>query len=350
VHPPPASYLLFIGTYTSGASRGIYSLRLDAATGALSAPVVAAETTRPTFLALSPDRRFLYAIRDSADQVAAFAVQGDTLAPLPAPPTGKGVAGCHLAIDRTGRTLLVSNYHAGTIAAHALQADGTLGPPQIIHHEGRGPHPVRQKESHVHSATISPDDRFALVCDLGLDRVYSYRLDAAQARLAPAQPPFTTDAAGSGPRHSAFSADGRRLYVTHELDNTVTAFDYDAASGALALRQAVSTLPAGFMGESAAAEVAVHPNGRFLYVSNRGHDSIAIFAVAPTGLLTPLEFVPAGGRTPRHFALSPDGAWLVCAHQDSNSVSAFRVDPSSGRLAPAATAVVPEAVCVRFFA
>ena len=348
--PSPARYLIFVGTYTSGRSRGIYALHLDAATGALSAPTLAAETTRPTFLALSADRRFLYAIRDSADQVAAFAVREAALAPLPAAPTEKGVAGCHLAVDRTGRTLLVSNYHAGTIAARAIAPDGTLGAPQVIKHEGRGPHPVRQKESHVHSAVISPDNRFALVCDLGLDRIYTYRLDAGQARLAPGQPPFTADAAGSGPRHSAFSPDGSHLYASHELDNTVTAFGYDAASGALALRQAVSTLPAGFMGESAAAEVAVHPNGRFLYVSNRGHDSIAVFAVAANGLLTPLEFVPSGGRTPRHFALAPGGAWLVCAHQDSDSVTVFGVDPSSGRLTPVGEpANVPEGVCVRFF-
>ena len=349
--PPAPSRLLFIGTYTSGASRGIYALRLGAAEGALSAPVVAAETPHPSFLALSPDRRFLYAIRDSAAMVAAFAVHGDRLALLPAPPAPEAIAGCHLAVDRTGRTLLVSNFHAATIAALPLAADGTPGPGQVIRHEGRGSHPRRQAEAHVHSAVISPDNRFALVCDLGLDRIYTYRLDAAQARLAPGRPPFTANAAGSGPRHSAFSADGRRFYASRELDNTVTAFDYDAASGALVLRQAVSTLPAGFMGDSAAAEVALHPNGRFLYVSNRGHDSIAVFAVdGATGLVSAVEFTPAGGRNPRHFALSPDGAWLVCAHQGSGTVAAFRVDPASGRLSPAGRpAAVPDPVCVRFY-
>jgi 6-phosphogluconolactonase len=201
----------------------------------------------------------------------------------------------------------------------------------------------------VHSAVISPDNRFALVCDLGLDRIYAYRLDAARARLEAAQPASTADAAGSGPRHSAFAADGRRVYVSHELDNTVTAFDFDPAGGALLARQALSTLPAGFRGESAAAEVALHPNGRFLYVSNRGHDSIAVFAVAASGLLSPVDFTPAGGSIPRHFALSPDGAWLVCAHQGSGTLGAFRVDPATGRLAPSGAPVaVPDPVCVQF--
>ncbi len=351
MNPPAPSHLLFIGTYTSGASRGIYALRLDAATGALSAPTLAAETSHPSFLALSPDRRFLYAIRDSAAMVAAFAVKGDELVPLPAAAAPKAVAGCHLAVDRTARTLLVSNYHAATIAALPLAKDGTPGPGQVIRHEGHGTHPKRQAEAHVHSAVISPDNRFALVCDLGLDRIYTYGLDAARARLEPGRPPFTANDAGSGPRHGAFTPDGRHFYASHELDNTVTAYDYDAASGALLLCQAVSTLPAGFMGESTAAEVALHPNGRFLYVSNRGHDSIAVFAVdGRTGLLSPVEFKPAGGRNPRHFALSPDGAWLVCAHQESSSVAAFRVDPAGGRLAAAGEPVaVPDPVCVRFY-
>jgi len=351
VNPPSSRHLLFIGTYTSGASRGIYSLSLDAASGALSAPAVAAETSHPSFLVPAPDGRFLYAIRDSEAMVAAFAVQGAALEPLPAAPAPKAVAGCHLAVDRTGRTLLVSNYHTGTIAALVLGEDGRPGAAQLIRHEGSGPHPVRQASSHVHSAAISPDNRFALVCDLGLDRVFSYRLDAGRARLTPAQPPFATDAAGSGPRHCAFNRDGSRAYVSHELDNTATVFGYDAASGALEPRQVISTLPAGFTGKSAAAEVALHPNGRFLYVSNRGHDSIAVLAVADaTGLLAPVAFSPSGGRTPRHFALSPDGAWLVCANQDSGSLAAFRVDPATGLLSSVGDPVaVPDPVCVRFF-
>jgi 6-phosphogluconolactonase len=351
MNPPGAPHLLFIGTYTTGASRGIYALRLDPASGDLAAPVVAAETSHPSFLALSPDRRFLYAIRDSEARVASFEVRDGALSLLPAAPAPKAVAGCHLAVDRTGRTLLVCNYHAGTVAALPLAADGRPGPGQVIHHEGRGPHPKRQEAAHVHSAAISPDNRFALVCDLGLDRIYTYQLDAAQARLAPGRPPFTANAAASGPRHSAFSPDGRRFYASHELDNTVTAYDYVAASGALVLRQAVSTLPAGFVGESSAAEVALRPDGRFLYVSNRGHDSLAVFAVdGATGLLSPVEFAPAGGRNPRHFALSPDGAWLVCAHQGSSSIGVFRVDPATGRLSPVGNPVtVPDPVCVRFY-
>jgi 6-phosphogluconolactonase len=349
--PPPSRHRLFIGTYTTGASRGIYAAELDAATGVLAVPALAAVSSHPSFVALSPDGRRLFAIRDSEAMAAAFAVQGAVLEALPAPASAQAVAGCHVAVDRTGRTLLVCNYHRGLVASLPIGPDGTLGEPRIIRHSGHGPHPVRQKEPHVHSSAISPDNRFALVCDLGLDRIYSYRLDAAQSRLAPAEPPFTAAAPASGPRHSAFAADGRRFYVSNEIDNTVAAYGFDAASGALSLLQAVSTLPAGFIGESAAAEVAVGPDGRFLYVSNRGHDSIAVFAIAPaTGVLSPVEFTPCGGRGPRHFALSPDGAWLVCANQNSSSLSSFRVDGASGRLTPAGEPVaVPDPVCVRFY-
>ncbi len=345
----PPTLLAYIGTYTKGASRGIYAVRLDTATGALSPPTVAAETTHPTFLVYSPDRRFLYAVRDSAAMVAAYAVEAEGLRPLPSAPSPQAVAPCHLAVDRTGRTLLVANYHTAIIAALPLAPDGTPGPAQVIAHLGRGPHPQRQAAAHVHSSAISRDNRFALVCDLGLDRIYSYHLDAAQSRLTPAQPPFTAAAAGSGPRHSAFSADGSRFYVVNELANTVCAYDYDGASGALALRQEISTLPAGFAGQTTAAEVALHPNGRFLYASNRGHDSLAVYAVGPEGDLVPVEFAPSGGRDPRHFALTPDGGWLLCANQNSSSVGAFRVDGATGRLQPAGTPVtVPDPVCVRF--
>jgi 6-phosphogluconolactonase len=344
--------LAFIGTYTRSQSRGIYSVRLDPSTGALSEPAVAAETTNPTFLALSPDRRLLYAVRDSEAVAAAFAVDpSGSLKPLPAAPSPTAVAPCHVSVDRTRRVLLATNYHTGFVAALPILPDGTLGPPRRIQHRGQGVHPVRQTSPHPHSVTISPDNRFALVCDLGLDRIYTYRVDPERAELAPPDAPFTPVAAGSGPRHLTFAAGGRRVYLVTEMGNTVVGFDYRDADGTLSAFQTVSTLPPGWTGTSIAAEVRVHPNGRHLYASNRGHDSIAHFEVEPeSGRLSFVDAVGCGGKGPRHFALTPDGGWLLCANQQTDNLASFRVDPGSGRLTPAGSAGgVPMPVCVLFF-
>jgi 6-phosphogluconolactonase len=348
-----ASSLIFIGTYTHGASRGIYTARLNHATGALSEPTAAATTGNPTYLAFSPDKRFLYAVRDTASQAAAFAIDAGSggLTPLSTAPSPAGIAPCHIAVDRTGKTVLVSNYHDPLVATLAVLGDGSLGPPRIIRHAGHGPNPERQATAHVHSANVSPDNRFALVCDLGLDKVFSYRLDAARAELAPPEAPFAVTAPGAGPRHLVFADAGRRAYVINEIDSTIAGYDYDAATGTLSVTQVISTLPADFAGKTKTAEIALHPNGKFLYGSNRGHDSIAVFAVAGgTGALSLVEIVPSGGACPRCFAISPDGAWLISANQESNSLTTFRLDPSTGRLTPVGKPVsVPEPVCVLFY-
>jgi 6-phosphogluconolactonase len=346
------SSLIFIGTYTHGASRGIYAVHLNHATGALSAPTVAAATGNPTYLALSPDRRFLYAVRDTEAMAAAFAIDAatGTLVPLPAAPSPSAGAPCHIAVDRTGRTVLVANYHNPLVATLPILGDGTLGAPRIIRHAGRGHNPERQDQSHVHSANVSPDNRFALVCDLGLDKIFTYRLDPVRAELAAAVPPFAVTAPGSGPRHLVYADGGRLAYVINEIDSTIAVYAYDAATGSLAEQQVISTLPANFSGKTKTAEIALHPNGKFLYGSNRGHESLAVFAVAPkTGALSLIEIVPCGGACPRCLALSPDGGWLVCANQESNSLTSFRVDAATGRLAPVGGAVaVPEPTCVLF--
>jgi 6-phosphogluconolactonase len=346
------SGLLFIGSYTKGGSRGIYSARLDLATGALSEPVVAAETGNPTYLALSPDRRFLYAVRDTADMAAAFAVDAQgTLRPLPASPSPPGVAPCHIAVDRTGQTVLVANYHDPLVATLPVHADGSLGEPRIIRHAGHGHDPKRQEQAHVHSANVSPDNRFALVCDLGLDKIFTYRLDAVRAELAAGTPPFTVTAPGAGPRHFVYADGGRRAYAINEIDNTIVAYDYHAADGSLTPKQVIRTVPADFTAYTKTAELALHPNGKFLYGSNRGHDSIAVFAIAPeTGALSLVEIVPCGGPNPRCFALSPDGNWLVCANQDTNALCTFRLDPGTGRLSRfGGTVTVPMPTCVLFY-
>ena len=347
-----ASQLVFIGTYTRTTSRGIYAVRLDDATGALSAPVLAAETPNPSFLDFTTDKKILYAVSESNAMAAAFAADLElgTLRPLQAPQSSGGSAPCHLAVDPTQHVLLVANYHTGMVAAIPLRPDGTLGAPNVIPHSGHGADPVRQASPHVHSVTLSPDGRFVIVCDLGLDRIFTYRLDATRAMLAPAGPPFVATEPGAGPRHFAFGADGRHAYAVTEMGSTVIAYDYDPATGALTPRQTLSTLPPDFKGGSSGAEIRVHPNGHFLYTSNRGHDSIAVFAVdASTGRLTSTGFTPCGGKTPRNFSLSPGGAWLLCANENSNSLTVFRVDASTGRLTPAGQgAAVPLPVCVQF--
>jgi 6-phosphogluconolactonase len=352
-----ASHLIFLGTYTRNSeSRGIYATRLDGETGALSTPKLAAEAIDPAWLTLSPDRKRLYAIHGSAAQAVAFNIDvaNAKLSPLTSTGSPAGAptvnAPSHLAVDATGRVLLAANYRDGFVAAIPISADGSLGTATKIMHEGRGTHPTRQEKPHVHSVTLSPDNRFVIVADLGLDRLYTYALDAAAAKLTAANPAFVASPAGSGPRHFKFSVDGRHGYVINELDNTIGVFNYEPRSGALTPLQTISTLPAGFTGQNITAEVRVHPNGRFLYGSNRGDDSIAVYSISGgTGQLSLVEIVKTGGRTPRNFSLSADGRWLVCGHQDTALVTVFRIDASSGRLTRTThTAQVPSCVCVQF--
>ncbi len=358
--PPPTGLLIFLGTYTptGGTSRGIYAVRLDDATGALSEPVLVAETPNPTFLAWHPDGRTLYALGESGTvagkpggALAAFRYDAGpgTLAPLNTEPTGS-ISLAHVAIDATGRTAAVISYHGGQVASFPLTADGKPGArTSLITHTGQlGPNTKRQDKPHPHSVTFSPDNRFVYVCDLGLDRITRYRLDPATATLTAAGE--TASQPGAGPRHSKFSADGKFLYVINELDSTVAVFSVEAASGALTALPVVTTLPAGFSGDNICAEIRLSADGRFVYGSNRGHDSLAVFARDPVkGTLTLVEIVPAGGKHPRNFNLSPDGRWLVCANKDSDNVTVFARDASTGRLMPAGRPVrVPQAVCVLF--
>lgn len=361
---PLASLLIFVGTYTprDGTSRGIYSVRLDPATGALDGVRVAAETSDPTFLALHPNGRVLYALGEGpgpdgriTSGVAAFGYDAASGRLLPLNRRGSGGAGgsTHLVADATGRTLLVIGYSGGYVASFPLAADGRLGERAsfILHQGPSGPNKSRQEKPHPHSVTLSPDNRFAFVADLGLDRVLAYRLDPATAGLTPNDPAFITTKPGSGPRHTKFSRDGRFFYILGEIDGSVTVCTYDAATGAGTPIQHISTLPPDFVvtDPDRAAEIRVHPNGRFVYASNRGHDSLAVFAVRPDGRLALVEITPCGGKHPRNFELSPDGSWLVCANMDSDNLVSFRVDPATGRLtATGHTTTVPKAVCVLF--
>jgi 6-phosphogluconolactonase len=361
--------LVYIGTYTGRPdsakdSHGIYALRFDPADGTIGQPVLAAEAQNPTFLAFDPSRKHLYAIgellikppvKPARGGVSAFAIQPDGgLALLNQQPTS-GDATTHLAVDATGRMVIAVSFGSAYVCALPIEADGSLGARSaFISHVGRaplGPVADRQAHAHAHSVTISPDNRFAFVCDLGLDRVFSYRIDPATAGLVPNDPPAVAVPPGSGPRHSKFSTDGRFFYTSDEIGGTVCVFSYDAARGALTLVQTVATLPADFKDLNAVAEIRMHPNGRFVYASNRGHDSIAVFARDPDqGTLSLVQIEPCGGKYPRNFALSPDGHWLLCANRDTNNVVVFRVDGATGRLTPTGNSTpVSKPVCVLFY-
>jgi 6-phosphogluconolactonase len=358
----PAPFLpLFIGTSSNapGLNRGIYAVRLDPETGALSAATLAAETPNPGFLVPHPGGRVIYASgecgradeKPAAGAVNAYAYDpaAGTLVPAGQQPTG-GLGVTHLAVDATGRMLLTASYHGGQVAAFPLAADGRPGPRSASLHPAGvlGPNRTRQDKPHPHSVTVSPDNRLVQVCDLGLDRIFAFRLDPARATLAAAGD--VSAAPGAGPRHSKFSRDGRYFYVINELGSTIVVYRVDPVSGALAAIQTVPTLPAGFSGESICSEIQLHPNGRFVYGANRGHDSIAVFARDPDGGgLSLVEIAPCGGRHPRHFALSPNGDWLVCANRDSASLTVLRIDPATGRLSGTPhTTTVPMPTCVLF--
>ncbi len=347
------SRLIFLGTYTrSGASRGIYAARMERETGRLSTPWLATEAADPGWLEFSPDRRLLYTIHASAAQAVAYRVDATTgiLTPLkaPLPATGGIAAPCHLALTRRGDLMLAANYHEGFVASLPVRPDGSLGAAAAVRHTGRSVHPTRQEKPHVHSVTLSPDERFVIVADLGTDGVVSYPL-LADGTLGAAAAHFAANP-GAGPRHAKFSPGGRHLHIINELDNTLATLAYHAETGGLSPLGIVSLLPADFTGSSTAAEIRVHPGGGFVYASNRGHDSLAVFTREETsGSLRHVQTIASGGRTPRNFALSPDGRWLVCGHQDTPLVTVFEVDAATGRLTRTPhTAEVPVCICVAF--
>jgi 6-phosphogluconolactonase len=355
-------YFVYIGTYTDtpAKSKGIYVFEMDPATGSLTPLGVAAETINPTFLDLSPDHRFLYAANEignfenkPAGAVSAFTIDHSTgkLTLLNQAST-RGDGPCHLALDKKGRHALVANYGGGSVAVLPIDKDGKLGEAAaFVQHQGRSIHPQRQGEPHAHCVALDKNNHFAFVCDLGLDKVMIYRFNPNKGTLTPNEAaPFASVQPGAGPRHIVFSKDDRYAYVINELKPLVTVFAYDAKRGALKELQTVRDLPDDFKGESTGAEIELHPSGRFLYTSNRGHDSIAVFAVDPkNGTLTLVQHQSTQGKTPRHFGIDPTGRFLLAANQDSNNVVVFQIDETSGRLKPAGCNIkMPAPVCVKF--
>ena len=363
---PTAGQLVWFGTYTGGPanSEGIYVSRFDATTGKLTAPVLAAAVKNPSFLAVHPTLPVMYAVSEVADAdgkptgaVLALALDDATGTLTAKNHQSSGGGGpCHVSIDRTGQVALAANYGGGSVICFGLTADGSLepvvagSPGGFIQHEGKGPNPQRQEKPHGHSIYPTADGRFAVTCDLGADRVFVHALDVEKATLAPHG--FGRGTPGAGPRHFAFHPGGRYGYAVNELDLTVTAFAYDPQAGTLTEVQTLSTLPAevtdtkGF----STAEVVAHPSGRFLYASNRGHDSIAMYTVdEATGRLTFLGAEPIRGKTPRNFVIDPTGKFLLAAGQNSHTVTVFAIDAETGRLSFTGQSLdVPSPVCIRF--
>ena len=347
---------VYFGTYTRGenSSKGIYRSMLDLETGQLSEPVLAAEAKNPSFIELHPNGKFLYAVSESggAGSVSAYALNRNTgdLKLINQKPSG-GAGPCHVSIDHVGKNLLVANYGGGSVSVIPIKSDGRLGEPTgFVQHAGSSVNTNRQKGPHAHSVNVSPDNRFAFVADLGIDKIMIYRLDIEKGTIVANIPPFVKVKPGAGPRHFAFHTNGKYAYVINELDCTVTAFTYNSVSGALTEIQTVTTLPNEFEGSNACAEVRVHPSGKFLYGSNRGHDSIVVYRVDPDrGTLTFVEHETADIKTPRNFNIDPAGRFCLVANQGKDSVVVFRIDQQTGVLEPTRHKIsVARPVCVRF--
>jgi 6-phosphogluconolactonase len=348
---------VYFGTYTSraeNASKGIYRSVLDLETGKLSNPVLVAEARNPSFLELHPGGKFLYAVSESggAGSVSAYAIDTNTgkLRFLNQQSSG-GSGPCHVSIDHVGKNVLVANYGSGSASVVPIKADGGLAEPTgFVQHAGSSVNPRRQQGPHAHSINVSPDNRFAYVADLGIDKIMIYRLDIEKGTIVANSPAFAKVKPGAGPRHFVFGPNGKYAYVINELDSTMTAFVCGPASGALTEIQTITTLPKEFDGFSSCAEVRVHPTGKFLYGSNRGHDSIVVYRIDPAkGTLTFVEHETADIKTPRNFNIDPTGKFCLVANQGGDSIVVFRINRKTGALEPTGHKIsVSKPVCVRF--
>jgi 6-phosphogluconolactonase len=342
-------FTIYLGTSTSPLSQGIYRSTLDNLTGQLSVPELVAEAKNANFLAVNPNGRTLYSVLESDAAVASWAIGDDKkLTLLNTQPSG-GSGPCHVWIDSTGKTVFVANYGGGSVSAFPVQEDGSLGASSSFsQHVGNGPHTRRQEKAHAHGIYTDPTNKFVYACDLGTDEVRIYRFDASKSTFVPAEMPAARVPAGGGPRHLAFGPNDT-VYVNNELTLSITAFKRDSTTGALTEIQTISTIPEGasIKGVST-SEISVHPSGKWLYVSNRGRDTITHYNINTDGQLTWVEEV-ATPTEPRSFALSPNGEWLVVGGQKNNKVVSYRVDKASGRITPTGKEVTLGApVCVLF--
>lgn len=354
--PAGSHHLAFVGTYTGKTgSKGIYAFDFDSSIGTLSPKGLAAETPSPSWVAIHPSGKFAYAANETGKDstVTAFSLDSKTakLTQLNQM-SALGEDPCYLSFDKTGKYLFAANYSSGNVVVFPILPDGKLGEHTAnVKDAGTlGPNKERQEAPHAHWIQVAPNNRFVFVSDLGLDAILVYRFDAAKGTLTPNDPPAGKLAPGSGPRHVAFSPSGKFVYVVSELSNTVTAFSFDSAKGTLHEFQIISTLPKDFSGRNDDAEITVHPNGKWLFASNRGHDTIAVYAVNPSdGSLTSAGEFATGGKEPRHFTIDPTGKFLLAENQNSNSIAVFRIDAATGALTKASQAEdIPSPVCLTF--
>ncbi|HEY6292458.1 MAG TPA: lactonase family protein [Terriglobia bacterium] len=356
--PRSASYLVYVGTYTVRDSKGIYVYRFQSGRLTPLGPL-AVETVNPSFLAVDPSHRFLYAVNETQDfrgqktgAVSAFAIHRNTgrLTLLSEISSG-GTDPCYVSLDRTGKYVLVANYSSGSVAVFPVLPGGGLDKASaFVQHQGHSVDLQRQEGPHAHDIAVSPDNRFALAADLGVDKLLVYRFDAKAGSLVPNDPPSASVNPGSGPRHFVFDPSGKFVYLLNEIKSSVTTFSYNGSQGTLHELQTVPGLPPGFTGENTAAEIAMGRSGKFVYASNRGEDAIAVFAIDPAKhTLKSVEHVPTLGKEPRNFAIDPTGAYLLAANQNSDNIVVFQVNPATGELTPTGQVVeVPSPVCVVF--
>ena len=354
----PTQFHVLVGTYTQGSkSKGIYQFTLDVETGKASGALLVGEVESPSFLAIHPTQKYVYAVQETASfqgtksgGVSAFARDGGTgKLTLLNDKTSSGAHPCHLVVDKTGKFVLVANYTGGSVSVLPILPDGKLGEPTaVVQHKGSSVNKGRQEAPHAHAINLDRDNRFAVVADLGLDKLLVYKFDASKGTLTPNEPPALDSGPGAGPRHFAFHPDGKRAFVINELDSTLTALTYDPQKGVLTKGATVSTLPKDFKGKNSTAEVVVHPSGAWVYGSNRGHNSIAGFSAHD---LTPLGHQTHQIKTPRNFVIDPTGKTLLVASQDGNQVIVFRINNKTGELTPTGSVVdVPRPVCLRMIA
>jgi 6-phosphogluconolactonase len=359
----PGKYLFYVGTYTEegSKSKGIYAYSYDSATSAITPLGLAAETTNPSFVALHPNGSFLYAVNEvgnyhgpNSGGVSAFSIDRATgKLTFLNEVASRGADPCYITVDKTGKYVLVANYTGGSVAVFPVLADGKLGESSaFVQHTGKGTNPERQEGPHAHSIDLSLDNRFAMVDDLGLDELLVYKFDGSKGALTPNDPPFTKLAAGSGPRHFALRPDGKFAYVISEIGHTVTVLSNDLDNGRLQVLQTVTTLPKDFTGRNDDAEIQIHPSGKFLYASNRGDDSIAIYAVDQSkGTLAQAAIVHTGGKEPRSFEIDPTGTLLFAENQKSDNIVVFKIDQKTGLLTPTGQVLnVGSPVCLKFVA
>jgi 6-phosphogluconolactonase len=356
--PPAGKSWVYVGTYTGKDSKGVYRCEFDSATGKLSEPALVAETVNPTFLAVHPGGKFLYAVGEVGDfggkkagAVNAYAIDPRTgdLKLLNQQSSG-GAGPCYVSLDRDGKYVLVANYGGGSVAVLPVKKDGSLGDrTAFVQHVGNSVDKARQEGPHAHSINLDPSGKFAVVADLGLDEVLVYRFDAENGKITPNEPPFVKVAGGAGPRHFAFHKTKPFAYVINEMKCTINALHY-TPDGKFEIVQTISTLPHEFREGYSTAEVQVHPSGKFVYGSNRGQNSIAGFRIDQvTGKLTLIGHQGEGIKTPRNFGIDPTGKWMIVGNQDGESVIVYAINAESGELTPTGTTVEVDApVCIKF--